>query len=387
MIPIEEETEQAAGESRGKRLESMWIAIGVILGILAAGYLVVRYYPALGGRSTHTRQMEMNASMNRSNGKFVNQIPTLMEMNLRSTVKILIEFIKGNPNGKPASPIQTVPLTPNHLMQDNEQATVTWFGHSAILLRLDGKTLFIDPMLGKSPSPFPLFGGRRYSKQLPIEIEVLPAIDAILLSHDHYDHLDYGSIKKLKDKVKQFFVPLGVGAHLIRGGVDPTKIREHDWWDEFEFEGLTLASAPARHFSGRSVGDRDATLWWSWIIAGKQAKVFFSGDSGYGPHFREIGDKYGPFDLTLIECGQYDKRWSAIHMMPEETVQAHLDVRGEVMIPIHWGAFTLALHDWTDPVERAAKAAQERNAALATPRIGEVVRIGAASFPAVAWWK
>jgi L-ascorbate metabolism protein UlaG (beta-lactamase superfamily) len=387
MIPIEEETEQAAGESRGKRLKSMWIVIGVIVGMLAAGYLVVRYYPALGGHSTHTRRMEMNASKNRLNGKFVNQIPTLMEMNLRSTVKILIEFIKGNPNGKPASSIQTVPLTPNHLMQDNEQATVTWFGHSAILLRLDGKTLFIDPMLGKSPSPFPLFGGRRYSKQLPIEIEELPAIDAVLLSHDHYDHLDYGSIKKLKDKVKQFFVPLGVGAHLIRWGVDPTKIREHDWWDELEFEGLTLASAPARHFSGRSVGDRDATLWCSWIIAGKQAKVFFSGDSGYGPHFREIGDKYGPFDLTLIECGQYDKRWSAIHMMPEETVQAHLDVRGEVMIPIHWGAFTLALHDWTDPVERAAKAAQERNAALATPRIGEVVRIGAASFPAVAWWK
>ncbi len=169
--------------------------------------------------------------------------------------------------------------------------------------------------------------------------------------------------------------------------MDPAKITEHDWWDEFEFEGLTLASAPARHFSGRSVGDRDTTLWCSWVIVGEQARIFFSGDSGYIPHFKEIGNKYGPFDLTLMECGQYDERWSGIHMMPEETVQAHLDVRGNVMIPIHWGAFTLALHDWTDPVERAARAARERNATLVTPRIGEVVRIGATELPSAAWWE
>ncbi|MCD9022125.1 MBL fold metallo-hydrolase [Cohnella silvisoli] len=366
----------------------MWIAIFIIVGIVAAGYLMVRNYPALGGTASPDRRIEIDQSPNRSKGKFVNQIPTPMDMNLRSTIKVLFQFIKGNPKGKPITPIQAVPL-PRHLIETkgNKQPTATWFGHSAILLQLDGKTLFIDPMLGKSPSPFPLFGGRRYSKQLPIEIEDLPSIDAVLLSHDHYDHLDYGSIKKMKNKVGHFFVPLGVGAHLIRWGVDPAKITEHDWWDEFEFAGLTLASAPARHFSGRNVGDRDTTLWCSWVIMGEQAKVFFSGDSGYGPHFAEIGEKYGPFDLTFIECGQYDERWSAIHMLPEETVQANLDVGGKVMIPIHWGAFTLALHDWTDPVERATKAAKERKTNLSTPRIGETVLIASPAYPNSAWWR
>jgi len=212
-------------------------------------------------------------------------------------------------------------------------------------------------------------------------------IDAVLLSHDHYDHLDYGSIVKLRNKVKHFFVPLGVGAHLARWGVDPTKISEHDWWDEVQFEGLTLASTPARHFSGRSLKDRDTTLWCSWVIVGPEARVFFSGDSGYGPHFAEIGEKYGPFDLTLIECGQYDARWAAIHMLPEESVQAHLDVQGKVMMIVHWAAFTLGLHDWTDPVERVSKAAEAQNIRFSTPKIGETVIIGAAEYPASIWWK
>ncbi|WP_420808654.1 MBL fold metallo-hydrolase [Cohnella luojiensis] len=309
-----------------------------------------------------------------------------MNLNPLTTAKVIFEFIKGNPKGKPSTPLQSQLLDADRLQTD-ELPSVTWFGHSAILLRLDGKTIFIDPMLGRTPSPFPIFGGKRYSDRLPIEIDQLPSIDAILISHDHYDHLDYGSIMKLKTKAKRFIVPLGVAAHLTRWGVDPSIITEHDWWDELEFEGLKLASAPARHFSGRSVGDRNKTLWCSWVIQGRQAKIFYSGDSGYGPHFKEIGNKYGPFDLTLMECGQYDERWAAIHMLPEETVQAHMDVGGKVMIPVHWGAFTLALHDWYDPVERAVKASIMRNTAIATPGIGEVVRIGSPAYPASTWWK
>ncbi|QJD85437.1 MBL fold metallo-hydrolase [Cohnella herbarum] len=367
----------------------MRIALGIIVGIVVIVYLVVKYYPALGGRVSKESKRRIDGSPNRSRGIFVNQIPTSMNMNAGSMAKVLIEMVRGNPKGKPQSPIQAVPLTPQQLQSDADahRAKVTWFGHSAILLQLDGKTLFIDPMLGKSPSPFTLFGGRRYSNKLPIEVEELPAIDAVILSHDHYDHLDYGTIRKLMHKVNRFFVPLGVAAHLERWGVEPGRITEHDWWEEIEFEGLKLATAPARHFSGRSIGDRNSTLWCSWIIEGAKDKIFFSGDSGYGPHFKEIGDKYGPFDLTLMECGQYDERWSAIHMLPEETVQAHIDVKGKVMIPIHWGAFTLALHDWTDPVERAARAARERNAVLATPRIGEIVRVGSPVVPSLAWWK
>ncbi|MFC5471035.1 MBL fold metallo-hydrolase [Cohnella suwonensis] len=314
-----------------------------------------------------------------------------MNMSFGKMLKLLYEFIRGNPNRKPKRPLPVVPLSKDKLFAKTatgeEQASVTWFGHSAVLLRIDGMTLFLDPMLGRAPSPFPIFGNARYSRKLPIEIEELPELDAVIFSHDHYDHLDYGTIRKLRGKVKRFFVPLGVAAHLERWGIDPAKISEHDWWEEIEYEGLKLATAPARHFSGRNVVGRNGTLWCSWIIQGKNENVFFSGDSGYGPHFKEIGERYGPFDLTLIECGQYDERWAAIHMMPEETVQANADVRGKAMVPIHWGAFTLAMHDWFDPPKRASEAARERGVTITVPRIGETVAFPAADYPASDWWK
>lgn len=302
-------------------------------------------------------------------------------------VSMLRDSIKGNPRGRPRAdvPVEQVDL----LSMDGKGygATLTWFGHSALLLQMDGKILLLDPMLGSSTSPIPIFGGKRFSKKLPIEIENLPVIDAVLLSHDHYDHLDYQSIKKLKDKVKQFYVPLGVGSHLERWGVERDKIKEHDWWDEGEYEGLRIASTPARHTSGRGLGDHNATLWCSWVIEGRHAKIYFGGDSGYGPHFQAIGDKYGPFDLTMLESGQYDARWPATHLMPEETVQAHVDVQGKVLLPIHWGGFSLAFHDWDEPIERVLKAASEKGIKVTTPRIGEPVPIGSDLYPASAWWR
>jgi L-ascorbate metabolism protein UlaG (beta-lactamase superfamily) len=317
--------------------------------------------------------------------KFYNEIPTFMDTRLRTTISILRDFIKGNPNGKPSSPIPMDSFDP--ILHQGDQTKVTWMGHSALLLEMDGKIILLDPMFGSSPSPVPLFGSKRYSGRIPFEMEDLPPIDAVIYSHDHYDHLDYSSVKKLKDKVGKFYVPLGVGSHLVRWGVDQRKIQEFNWWDECEFDGLTLACTPARHFSGRSLWGRDTTLWCSWVIRSKHINIFFSGDSGYGPHFEKIGNKYGPFDLVLMECGQYDERWSAIHMMPEETVQAHLDVKGKMLIPIHWGAFTLALHDWTDPIERITKAAKEQGVTISTPKIGETVIVGSADFPASAWWR
>jgi L-ascorbate metabolism protein UlaG (beta-lactamase superfamily) len=222
---------------------------------------------------------------------------------------------------------------------------------------------------------------------LPAQPDELGDIDAIIISHNHYDHLDRGSIMKLKDRTGHFHVPSGVGSYLIKWGVSPDKISEHSWWEEFEFAGLKLACTPARHFSGRGLMDRDRSLWCSWVIAGKHARIFFSGDSGYAPHFKEIGNKYGPFDLTLLECGQYDERWSSIHMMPEETVQAHIDVKGDILVPVHWGAFTLALHEWTDPVERIMRAAQQRGVKIATPQIGESVIVGSGKLPSIPWWR
>jgi len=373
----------------------VWLGIAdTIAALLVAVFLFLRLYPPFGdGRRTEARLAAKRRSPQFAvgggrGGRFVNTLPSRLSMGFKETLKLLREMMKGRPHTKPAKPFAVQPLTVAQLAAEpNGPARVVWFGHSALLLQIGGKTLLLDPMLGKAPSPFPVFSSGRYGERLPINAEDLPPIDAVLFSHDHYDHLDYGTIRKIKDKVGRFIVPLGVGAHLARWGVERARISEHLWGEELEWEGLALACAPARHFSGRSVNDRDANLWCSWVIDDGRTRVFFSGDSGYGPHFAEIGERYGPFDLTLMECGQYDERWAPIHMMPEETVQAHVDVRGALLIPIHWGAFTLALHSWTDPVERAVKAAAERGVAICTPRIGEIVRLDGASYPTAAWWR
>ncbi|CAM4367639.1 L-ascorbate metabolism protein UlaG (beta-lactamase superfamily) [Paenibacillus endophyticus] len=364
----------------------MLITIGIIALCVVVVYLVLQYYPAFGAGPSKKQRQRLSRSEQYASKRFVNAIPTSMKTSTREKLEMVSALVKGNPHARPDKPIATLQMENVHSLEAGSPPKLTWFGHSAAMLQLDGKNLLLDPMFGKAPSPFPFIGSKRFSSKLPVEIEQLPIIDAVFISHDHYDHLDYGSIVKLKDKVKRFIVPLGVAQHLIKWGVSPSIIEEHDWWDEFQYEGLRLACTPARHFSGRSLSDRDATLWCSWVIHGEAAKIFFSGDSGYGPHFKEIGNKYGPFDLTLMECGQYDVRWADIHMMPEETVQAHLDVRGEVLIPIHWGAFTLALHSWSDPIERAVKAAKAHSARIATPRIGEPVLIHGAAYPSSVWW-
>lgn len=364
----------------------MKISICIIFGIILVGFLILEYYPPFGGKSTKENIQTYSRSPNFSQNKFVNQIPTSIDMDAKIFVSILSDFMKGNPKARPDTLIPVQPLE-TVTMRGAKQTNVTWFGHSTILLEIEGKRLLIDPMFSRVPSPFPLFGGKRYSETLPSDVENLPPIDMVLISHDHYDHLDYDSIIKLKDRVNQFCVPLGVGRHLERWGVAKEKIREYDWWNESEIQGLGVIATPARHFSGRGLFDRNSTLWCSWVIVGEQTKVYFSGDGGYGPHFKEIGNKYGPLDLTLMECGQYNERWSAIHMIPEETVQAHVDLQGKVMIPIHWAAFTLALHDWTDPIERVTKAAKERNIDIATPQIGETVIIGSKVYPTSIWWR
>jgi L-ascorbate metabolism protein UlaG (beta-lactamase superfamily) len=262
---------------------------------------------------------------------------------------------------------------------------LTWFGHSAVLLEIDSVKIFIDPMLGLHAGPVPLISPKRYNEELPIAIEKLPFIDIVLISHDHYDHLDYGSILKLKDKVGKFFVPLGVGAHLRAWGVKPELITELNWWQEAQHNSFTFICAPARHFSGRGFTN-NLTLWSSWIIKSSREQLYFSGDSGYGPHFKEIGEKYGPMDFVMMECGQYNERWASIHMMPEETVQATLDVQGKVLLPIHWGAFTLAMHGWDDPINRVTAAAQRLNVPIRTPKIGQMILPLDDTASDLRWW-
>ncbi|PGS43811.1 hypothetical protein COC58_06030 [Bacillus cereus] len=315
--------------------------------------------------------------------KYINQIHTDVSFKPKDIIGLMTDYFKMKSKLRP---LKNLPIV---LSDKNNESleSVTWFGHSASLLKIEGKKLLLDPMFGDASSPFPVFTSKRYSGVFSLEREDLQEIDAIIISHNHYDHLNYKSIMMLKDRAKHFYVPTGVAQYLIKWGVSPSKISEHNWWDEIAFDTIKLVCAPARHFSGRSMTDRDCSLWCSWLILGQETRVFFSGDSGYAPHFKEIGDKYGPFDLTLMECGQYDPRWSAIHMLPEETVQAHIDVKGDLLLPIHWGAFTLALHEWCDPIERVTKEAKRLGVKITTPQIGESITLKSTDYPSSAWWK
>ncbi|WP_020617073.1 MBL fold metallo-hydrolase [Paenibacillus daejeonensis] len=366
------------------------MGVGVTLSLLAAGVLgavsFVTCHPVFGGKRGKEETLSYRQSPAYGVGKFVNVIPTSMGMNWDTTKTLLRDYVRGIPNQRPAQPLPVQPVVLDPL-KGSQQPRAVWLGHSAVLLEMEGMRMLLDPMLGRAPSPVPAVGGKRYSKQPPIQAEQLADIDVVLISHDHYDHLDYGTIRQLKDKVKRFIVPLGVGSHLERWGVPAERIEELDWWQETTYEGMRLACTPARHFSGRGLVGRDTTLWGSWVIEGAENKVFFSGDSGYGGHFKEIGERYGPFDLTLMECGQYDERWSGVHMSPEQTVRANLDVGGRLMVPIHWGAFTLAMHTWNDPAERAVRAAEAAEAPIATPALGEPVMIRSADYPQSAWWR
>ncbi len=216
--------------------------------------------------------------------------------------------------------------------------------------------------------------------------ETMPKADFILVTHDHYDHLDYGTVLTLMEKTRFFVMPLGVGAHLLRWGVPKEKIVELDWWEEAIVDGVTVRAVPSQHFSGRALTDRQKTLWAGWIIRDAHANVFFGGDSGYFPGFKTIGEKHGPFDLTLLDSGQYNPLWPSVHMFPEQSVQAHKDLRGKVFMPIHWSAFTLSLHSWTDPAERAVIAAEKEGITMVTPIIGERFNI-LTDRPTTKWWR
>lgn len=366
-----------------KTLKMIGIIIISLIGLaVITGVLFLNLSPEFGQTPSKEQKASFAQLDNYSDGKFQNQSPSPMDIN---TFKVLREFLKNDPSRKPARPIDVQKID-SAKVAENQKPRLTWFGHSAFLLELDGKKILIDPMFGDNPSPHPWLGTSRYSEELPISIHELPHIDAVIISHDHYDHLDYGSIKKLKEKVGQFYMPLGVGNHLKKWGVDESKIHELNWWESVDFEGIELVSCPSRHFSGRGLFDRASTLWCSWVIKGQNQNIYFSGDSGYDNHFKEIGEKYGPFDIALMECGQYNQQWKYIHMMPEESAQGAVDLQARLAMPIHWGAFTLALHDWTDPVERFTAKAKELNLQTTTPRIGEAILLNPGIFPEERWW-
>jgi L-ascorbate metabolism protein UlaG (beta-lactamase superfamily) len=291
------------------------------------------------------------------------------------------------------SPRRAIPVHPTTLADlaapPASGLRLTWLGHSGVLAEIDGHRVLFDPVWGQRCSPFPFAGPKRLHPA-PLPIEALGPVDAVVISHDHYDHLDMPTIKALAGTDTVFAVPLGVGAHLERWGVSAGRLRELDWHESARIGGLTLTATPARHFCGRGLRNTQHTLWASWVAAGDEHRVFHSGDTGYFEGFRDIGASYGAFDATMIQIGAYSEYWPDIHMTPEEGVRAHLDLQGGgpagVLLPIHWGTFNLAFHPWAEPGEWTLAAAGAVGQAIAVPVPGRPFE-PAGGLPTHPWWR
>ena len=296
---------------------------------------------------------------------------------------IVREMLFGGQRRHPALPIPVVAAPP--AQPAAEGLAVTWYGHASALVEIEGRRVLLDPVWSKRCSPSQSVGPSRMHPP-PVPLETLPQLDAVLISHDHYDHLDLRSIKALaRTQTAPFVVPLGVGAHLERWGIEPSRIIELDWGESTSVAGLELVATSAHHFSGRGLS-RDRTLWSSWVVAGEHRRVFYSGDSGYFPGYATIGAEYGPFDLTLIQIGAYSPHWADIHMTPEEGVATHLAVRGGLLVPVHWGTFNLSLHPWSEPVERVLKDAAVNDVRVAVPIPGQILDVDDLPKPDP-WWR
>jgi L-ascorbate metabolism protein UlaG (beta-lactamase superfamily) len=317
-------------------------------------------------------------------GKFRNAAP-MRKHSLGETARIWWTFMFNKPAGTvPRQPIPVRPLSTSALLAAPDR-TLYRLGHSTMLIKLGGDFYMTDPVFSKRASPVQWSGPARFHAP-PIGIEDLPPIRAVILSHDHYDHLDHAAIMALDAKTSVFLAPLGVGERLVRWGISPAKVREFDWWQGTQVGGVQFVATPARHFSGRTLGDGNATLWASWVILHDKLRLFFSGDTGYFAGFKDIGTRYGPFDLALLETGAYNEQWPDVHMQPEETLQACLDLRAKWLVPVHNGTFDLSLHRWQEPFERIAALAEARGVPLSTPEMGEALDL-AQPHAGKRWWR
>ncbi|MGN9813144.1 MBL fold metallo-hydrolase [Micromonospora sp. BQ11] len=357
------------------------------LAALAGLAWVARDVPlALGGRLIGARAERAARSPQFRDGTFRNPASS-RPMAGTPDRSLIRELIFGKQKRRPGSAVPLLRPTERRLDGDDAQTElgIVWYGHASVLVEIEGHRVLLDPVWSERCSPSAAVGPKRLHEP-PVRLDDLPRLDAILISHDHYDHLDLATVRELTTRQSApFVVPLGVGAHLDRWGVPADRIVELDWSESHDLGGIELTATPAQHFSGRGLR-RDGTLWSSWVIAGTHRKVFYTGDSGYFPGYAEIGAEHGPFDVTLMQIGAYDRAWPSIHMFPEEAVAAHVDLRGGLMIPVHWATFNLALHAWSEPVDRIWAEAKARDVRLAVPRPGE--RVVVDDPPAVdGWWQ
>ncbi len=360
-----------------KRLGVLALLFGLV-GI--GGYLLAR--PAMGHDPSGEDLERIAKSPQYKGDRFDNELPRVDG----PAMEIATEWFSGGSEYRtPGEPIQPQARTKADFA--NPPATglrVTWLGHSTLILEIDGRRLLIDPVWGPRASPLEFIGPERWYAP-PLPIGELPEIDAILISHDHYDHLDYPTVQRLAALDTQWFVPLGIRSHLEYWGVPSQRIVELDWWGQDVVGELAITCAPSRHFSGRGF-KQNATLWAGWAIVGPKHRVFYSGDTAMHPEFIEIGERLGPFDLAMMEVGAYDALWSDVHLGPEQAVRATRLVRADTLLPVHWGLFDLALHGWTEPIERVRAAADREGVRVVSPPPGGMVEPTATSTPTATWW-
>ena len=323
------------------------------------------------------------ASPQRRDGKFHNVVPR-QRAGVVKTLRLAWYALTQKPDTTvPRAPIPVQRLDAAGLAAAPD-ASLFRLGHSTLLMKLAGEFWLTDPVFSERASPVQWAGPKRFHAP-PISIAELPPIKGVILSHDHSDHLDSAAVLELAPKVDMFISPLGVGDRLIAWGIPAAKVRQLDWWQQTALAGVRFVAAPAQHFSGRSLSDSGSTLWASWVILAGDLRLFFSGDTGYHADFKTIGERFGPFDVTLMETGAYDAQWPDVHMQPEETLQAHLDLQGRWLMPVHNGTFDLALHAWHEPFDRIHALAQAHGVSLATPGMGERLSL-AQPQAGQRWW-
>ncbi|MEJ6981819.1 MBL fold metallo-hydrolase [Pedobacter sp. P351] len=343
----------------------------LILLLLVVFTYIFLHQPQFGKISSGKRLERIRNSPNYRNGKFQNINPTPDLTEGVSYFKVLREVIFNK--SKSSRPPAILPSSKTDLLNLNlEDDILVWFGHSSYFIQVDGKKILVDPIFSGRSSPVK-FTTRSYTGSDVYSAEDMPEIDYLFLSHDHWDHLDYETVIKLNPKIKKVITGLGVGAHLEHWGYSPDKIIECDWNEEVNLEdGFKAYTAPGRHFSGRGL-KRNQVLWMSFVLATPCMKIYLGGDSGYDSHFAKIGSLHGPVDLAILECGQYDKNWKYIHMMPEEIVQAAIDLKAKVLLPVHWAKFSLAQHAWDEPITRVLEECEKRDMPVLHPMIGESI--------------
>ena len=363
-----------------KRLKAIGVVLLALVALLALGAWPVFQLPSFGGVPEGERLALMRQSKQFINGRFENTPPYVSNMSMLGELKAYM----GDQVREPAFEVPVLKISADDLVKAPEPGLRTWWlGHASVLIEIDGLRILTDPVLSKRVSPFQFIGPARLHPP-PLPLDQWKNIDAVVITHDHFDHLDMDTIQQLAKGGTHFYVGLGLGAHLQRWAVPLAQIHEMDWWDQASIKGVVIHCAPARHYSGRK-GMDNSTLWSSWMLQGPSHSAYYSGDTGYAGHFKQIRERLGAPELALIKVGAYGDTWLDIHMNPESAVQAHQDLGATTMLPVHWATFNLAYHAWSEPVVRTVAAATKQGAHLVTPRVGEKFEFGQ-PFENKAWY-